>query len=74
MGFEFYLLILMISVFALAVFLGKFPIGVSLAIASIIAALVAGYGVPLRHLVEGTFAYLDPILIIAAAIIKIGSR
>jgi GntP family gluconate:H+ symporter len=69
LGFEFYLLILMISVFALAVFLGKFPIGVSLAIASIIAALVAGYGVPLRHLVEGTFAYLDPILIIAAAMI-----
>lgn len=69
MGLEFYLLILMISVFALAVFLGKFPIGVSLAISSIITALVAGYGVPLRHLVEGTFAYLDPILIIASAMI-----
>ncbi len=69
MGFEFYLLILMISVFALAVLVGKFPIGVSLAISSIISALVAGYGVPIRHLVEGTFAYLDPILIIATAMI-----
>jgi len=69
MGIEFFLLILMLTVFALAVFLGKFPIGVSLAISSIIAALVAGYGVPLRHLVEGTFAYLDPILIIASAMI-----
>ena len=69
MGLEFYLLILMISVFALAVFLGKFPIGVSLAISSIIAAIVSGYGFPLRHLVEGTFAYLDPILIIASAMI-----
>lgn len=69
MGLEFYLLILMISVFALAVFLGKFPIGVSLAIASIFAALVGGYGFPLRHLVEGSFAYLDPILIIASAMI-----
>jgi GntP family gluconate:H+ symporter len=68
-GLEFYLLILMISVFALAVFLDKFPIGVSLAISSIIAALVGGYGFPLRHLVEGSFAYLDPILIIASAMI-----
>jgi GntP family gluconate:H+ symporter len=68
-GLEFYLLILMISVFALAVFWGKFPIGVSLAISSIIAALVGGYGFPLRHLVEGSFAYLDPILIIASAMI-----
>ena len=66
---EFYLLILMIAVFALAVFLGKFPIGVSLAISSIVGALAAGYGIPLRHLVEGTFAYLDPILIIATAMI-----
>ena len=69
MGIEFYLIILMLGVFALSVFLGKFPIGVSLAIASIVAALVAGYGVPIRHLVEGSFAYLDPILIIATAMI-----
>jgi GntP family gluconate:H+ symporter len=68
-GLEFYLLILMISVFALAVFWGKFPIGVSLAISSIIAALAGGYGFPLRHLVEGSFAYLDPILIIASAMV-----
>ena len=67
MGLEFYVLILMLVAFALAVFLGKFPIGVSLAISSILGALVAGYGFPLRHLVEGTFAYLDPILIIASA-------
>jgi len=55
----------MLTSFALAVFLGKFPIGVSLTFSSIIGALVAGYGFPLRHLVEGTFAYLDPILIIS---------
>lgn len=34
MGFEFFLLMVMISVFALAIFVGKFPIGVSLAISS----------------------------------------
>ena len=69
MVIEFYILVVMITVFALAVFLGKFPIGVSLAIASIMGALLAGFGVPIRHLVEGAFAYLDPILIIASAMI-----
>ncbi|MFZ5515651.1 MAG: TRAP transporter large permease subunit [Candidatus Zhuqueibacterota bacterium] len=69
MPLEFYLLILMIAAFALAVFLGKFPIGVSLAISSIIGALAGGYGLPLRHLVEGSFAYLDAILIIASAMV-----
>ncbi len=69
LGLEFYLLILMIAAFALAVFVGKFPIGVSLSISSILGALAAGYGIPIRHLVEGTFAYLDPILIIATAMI-----
>jgi len=69
MPFEFYLLVLMIAAFALAVFLGKFPIGVSLAISSILGALAGGYGFPLRHLVEGSFAYLDAILIIASAMV-----
>lgn len=66
---EFYALILMITVFAVAVFLGKFPIGISLAFASIAGSLISGYGVPLRHLVEGSFAYLDLILIIASAMV-----
>lgn len=66
---ELVLLILMVSAFALAVFLGKFPIGVSLAIASLLGALAGGYGFPLRHLVEGSFAYLDPILIIGTAMV-----
>ncbi len=69
MPLEFYVLLIMLTSFALAVFLGKFPIGVSLTLSSIIGALAAGYGFPLRHLVEGTFAYLDPILIITSAMI-----
>ncbi|HDP98028.1 MAG TPA: TRAP transporter large permease subunit [bacterium] len=59
----------MLIVFALAVFVGKFPIGISLAISSVLAAFVGGFGFPLRHLVEGAFAYLDPILIIASAMV-----
>ncbi len=69
MPIEFYALLMMMSVFAVAVFVGKFPIGVSLAIASISGSLITGYGIPLRHLVEGSFAYLDPILIIASAMV-----
>ena len=59
----------MVGAFALAVFIGKFPIGASLAIASVLGALIGGYGFPLRHLVEGSFAYLDPILIIGTAMV-----
>lgn len=66
---ELVILIVMVLAFALFVFLTKFPIGVSLAISAVLGALIGGYGVPVRHLVEGTFAYLDPILIIATAMI-----
>jgi len=55
--------------FILAAMWLKWPIGVSLMAASVIGALVGGVGFPLRHLVEGTFAYLDPILIIATAMV-----
>ena len=61
--------LVMIIVFVLSAMWWKLPIGISLIIASITGALVAGEGVPIRHLVEGTFAYLDPILIIATALI-----
>ena len=59
----------MVGGFALLALVLRFPIGVSLAISSLAGALVAGEGLALRHLVEGTFAYLDPILIIATAML-----
>lgn len=59
----------MIGVFILSAMWLKLPIGISLILASISGTLIAGQGVPVRHLVEGTFAYLDPILIIATAMI-----
>jgi len=61
--------IIMLVVFILCAMLWKLPIGISLILASIAGALSAGDGIPVRHLVEGTFAYLDPILIIATAMI-----
>lgn len=69
MMIEFYILLAMVGAFALLVFLGKLPIGVSLVISAIIGALVSGYGFPLRHLVEGSIAYLDPLIIVTTAII-----
>jgi GntP family gluconate:H+ symporter len=66
---ELYYFVLMLLSFILCAMWWKLPIGISLIIASVVGALAAGEGVPIRHLVEGTFAYLDPILIIATALI-----
>jgi GntP family gluconate:H+ symporter len=64
----FYTLV-MVGVFAVASFAFRQPIAVALAIAAIAGTLVSGNGVPIGHLVEGAFGYLDTILIIFAAMI-----
>jgi GntP family gluconate:H+ symporter len=69
MPYELLILLAMLAVFALSVFLFKLPSGVALVLSAIVGALVGGEGVPLRHLVEGSFGYLDAILIIATAMI-----
>ena len=52
----------------LVVFLGlvtglKWPVGLSLAATSVVIAAADGHGLPLRHLVEGMFGYLDVSLV-----------
>jgi GntP family gluconate:H+ symporter len=69
MPYELLILLLMLAVFALSVFLLKLPSGVALVFAAIVGALAGGEGVPLRHLIEGSFGYLDAILIIATAMV-----
>jgi TRAP-type C4-dicarboxylate transport system permease large subunit len=64
----FYTLV-MVGVFVLGAFALKLPIAVAMSLAAVSGAVVAGDGIPLRHLVEGTFGYLDTILIIASAMI-----
>ena len=59
----------MVGVFAIASFAFRQPIAVALAIAAIVGALVSGNGVPIDHLIEGSFGYLDTILIIFSAMI-----
>ncbi|MDO4561796.1 MAG: TRAP transporter large permease subunit [bacterium] len=59
--------LLMIGVFAFGAFAWKLPIAVAMALATIAGALAAGEGMPLRHLVEGEFGYVNTILVIATA-------
>ena len=66
---EWMIFLVMLVSFVLAAMVLKWPIGISLVLASVAGAVAAGLGVPLRHLVEGTFAYIEPLLIITTAMI-----
>jgi TRAP-type C4-dicarboxylate transport system permease large subunit len=66
---EFAVFILMVAVFVMAAALLKWPIGLCLMAAAVCGALAGGEGVPLRHLVEGSFGFFDVILIILAAVL-----
>jgi len=61
--------LVMVGVFAISCFKFKLPVGIAMAISAIAGCLVAGFGIPLRHLVEGGFNYLNTILVIATAMI-----
>ena len=68
-----WILLIMLAVFVACAMLFKVPTGLSLVLASISGALAGGEGLPLRHLVEGAFTYIDPILIIASAMVFMAS-
>lgn len=59
----------MLAIFALSIFLFKMPAGISLMLAAVVGALIGGQGLPVRHLVEGGFGFLEAILIISTAMI-----
>lgn len=69
MSIELIVFLAMVGTFMLGCFAAKLPVSVSMLLASIVGALVAGQGIPVRHLVEGTFSYIDTILTIATAMI-----
>ncbi len=66
---ELVIFLLMVGAFMLGCFKFKLPVSVALVISSILGLLVSGNGFSIRHLVEGTFGYMDAILIIATAMI-----
>lgn len=59
----------MVGTFVIGCFALKLPVSVSMVLAAVIGALCGGQGIPIRHLVEGTFSYVDTILVIATAMI-----
>ena len=59
----------MLAVFLLANLLVKLPVSISMVLGAVAGALAGGQGIPLRHMFEGTFTYLDTILIISAAML-----
>jgi hypothetical protein len=61
--------ILMVGVFAAVSFALKWPVSVSMLLAAVAGALAGGEGLPIRHLVEGSFGYVDTILTISTAMI-----
>lgn len=69
MQIELIVFLVMIGAFLLANFLLKLPVSLSMVLGAVLGALVAGEGFPLRHLFEGTFVYIDTILIISTAMI-----
>jgi len=66
---ELWTLLVMLLVFVGTCFVLRWPTGVGFLLSAVAGALFAGEGVPIRHLVEGSFAYLDAMLIIATAMI-----
>lgn len=71
MFFEIELLyfVLMIATFVISMVVLKIHAGLSMMLAAIVGVLVSGNGFPFRHLVEGSFGYLDTILVIVMAMV-----
>ena len=69
MSIELITFLVMIGVFLAGCFAAKLPVSISMVLSAVAGALVGGEGVPLRHLVEGMFSYVDTILVIATAMI-----
>ncbi len=69
MDIELICLLSMLAVFLLSNLLFKLPVSVSMILGAVVGALVGGQGIPLRHLFEGTFTYVDTMLIISTAML-----
>ena len=69
MPFELILFLVMVGVFVTCTFFVNLPVSLSMALASLAALVVSGNGLGIRHLVEGTFGYVDTILVIATAMV-----
>lgn len=69
MSIELITFLVMVGAFLIGCFLCKLPVSISMVISAVLGALVGGQGIPVHHFVEGTFAYVDTILVIATAMV-----
>lgn len=69
MSIELITFIAMVGVFLVGCFAFKLPVRLSMVLSAIVGSLVGGQGIALRHMVEGMFAYVDTILVIASAMV-----
>ncbi|MDD2231895.1 MAG: TRAP transporter large permease subunit [Sphaerochaetaceae bacterium] len=69
MDIELICLLAMLGVFLLSNLLLKLPVSISMVLGALAGAIVGGEGIPLRHLFEGTFTYVDTMLIISSAML-----
>jgi len=65
-------LLVMIAALAFGVFALRLPTGIALLLSAVAGTLIAGYGFPVRHLVEGSILYLDPILLVVTSLFFMG--
>ena len=69
MNLQLIIFLVMAAVFIVGCFLLKLPVSVSMMLSAIAGALVGGERFPVRHFVEGSFSYIDTILIICGAMV-----
>jgi Na+/H+ antiporter NhaC len=69
MPVEFLYFLLLVGAFVVSAFVLKLPASVSMLVASFITLVVSGNGLNVRHLIEGSFGFLDTILVIVTAMI-----
>ena len=67
--YELVILLAMIGTILVLNLIFKLPTSIAMAAAAVVGALVGGEGIPIRHLFEGTFAFLDTAVIISTAMI-----
>jgi len=66
---EFLYFLLLVGSFIICVFAFKLPASVAMLAASLLTLIASGNGLDIRHLVEGSFGFLDTILVIVSAMI-----
>lgn len=69
MNLQLIIFLVMVGVFMLCCFLLKLPASIAMMLSAVAGALAYDQSFPIRHFVEGTFSYIDTMLIICTAMI-----